>query len=204
MTAQPKPSDPSMEDILASIRRIIADDQAKVSEAEPPAEDPDDVFDLTPEMRNAPEAPAEPAAEEPAPAEEPAEFNNDDLDLLFREVPPEAEPEPAPEPEPAAELPPPEPEPAFVEPVAPLQHFVPQPPPMPPAPELISNDVGAAVSGAFSQLAHTVLSQNARTLDDLVQDMLRPMLKDWIDDNLPALVERLVRAEIERVARGRR
>jgi cell pole-organizing protein PopZ len=48
-----------------------------------------------------------------------------------------------------------------------------------------------------------VLSQNARTLDDLVKDMLRPMLKSWLDDNLPGLVERLVRAEIERVSRGR-
>ena len=52
-------------------------------------------------------------------------------------------------------------------------------------------------------LAHTVLSQNARTLDDLVKEMLRPMLKSWLDDNLPSLVERLVRAEIERVSRGR-
>ncbi len=47
------------------------------------------------------------------------------------------------------------------------------------------------------------LTHNARTLDDLVEDMLRPMLKSWLDDNLPSLVERLVRAEIERVSRGR-
>ena len=45
--------------------------------------------------------------------------------------------------------------------------------------------------------------QNSRTLDDLVQEMLRPMLKNWLDDNLPSMVERLVRAEIERVSRGR-
>ena len=50
-------------------------------------------------------------------------------------------------------------------------------------------------------LAHTVLTQNARTLEDLVKEMLRPMLKAWLDDNLPTLVERLVRAEIERVVR---
>ncbi|XBY46276.1 DUF2497 domain-containing protein [Methyloraptor flagellatus] len=49
----------------------------------------------------------------------------------------------------------------------------------------------------------TVLSSNARTLEDLVQDMLRPMLKGWLDQNLPTMVERLVRAEIERVSRGR-
>ena len=46
--------------------------------------------------------------------------------------------------------------------------------------------------------AHTVLTPERRTLEDLVKDMLRPMLKSWLDDNLPALVERLVRAEIER------
>ena len=68
---------------------------------------------------------------------------------------------------------------------------------------LLSNTARAAVDSAFTSLAHTVLSQNARTLDDLVKDMLRPMLKSWLDDNLPGLVERLVRAEIERVSRGR-
>ncbi len=68
---------------------------------------------------------------------------------------------------------------------------------------LLSTSASAAVDNAFNSLAHTVLSQNARTLDDLVKDMLRPMLKSWLDDNLPSLVERLVRAEIERVSRGR-
>ena len=48
-----------------------------------------------------------------------------------------------------------------------------------------------------------MLVQNARTLEDFVREMLRPMLKTWLDDNLPAMVERLVRAEIERVSRGR-
>ena len=67
---------------------------------------------------------------------------------------------------------------------------------------LLSNTASVAVDNAFTSLAHTVLSQNARTLDDLVKDMLRPMLKAWLDDNLPGMVERLVRAEIERVSRG--
>ena len=48
-----------------------------------------------------------------------------------------------------------------------------------------------------------MLVQNARTLEDLVREMLRPMLKSWLDDNLPSLVERIVKAEIERVSRGR-
>jgi cell pole-organizing protein PopZ len=68
---------------------------------------------------------------------------------------------------------------------------------------LLSRSATAAVDTAFASLTHTVLSQNARTLDDLVKEMLRPMLKSWLDDNLPSLVERLVRAEIERVSRGR-
>ena len=61
----------------------------------------------------------------------------------------------------------------------------------------------AAVDLAFNTLAHTVLVQNSRTLDDLAREMLKPMLKAWLDDNLPNMVERLVRAEIERVSRGR-
>ena len=70
-------------------------------------------------------------------------------------------------------------------------------------PTLMSANTTAAVDSAFNTLAHTVLSENARTLEDLVKEMLRPMLKAWLDDNLPGMVERLVRAEIERVSRGR-
>ncbi|MBZ8132574.1 PopZ family protein [Afifella sp. IM 167] len=69
---------------------------------------------------------------------------------------------------------------------------------------LLSPDSDEAVAGAFSALANTILSKNSRTLEDLVSDMLRPMLRDWLDENLPPLVERLVREEIERVSRGRR
>jgi cell pole-organizing protein PopZ len=68
---------------------------------------------------------------------------------------------------------------------------------------LLSGSAVAAVDSAFNSLARTVLVENARTLEDLVREMLRPMLKSWLDDNLPGLVERLVRAEIERVSRGR-
>jgi cell pole-organizing protein PopZ len=69
---------------------------------------------------------------------------------------------------------------------------------------LLSSNSDSAVAGSFSALAHTILAQNARTLEDLVSEMLRPMLKDWLDENLPMLVERLVQEEIQRVARGRR
>ena len=72
-----------------------------------------------------------------------------------------------------------------------------------PAAQILSHSTVSAVESAFNTLANTVLSNNARTLEDLVKEMLRPMLKSWLDDNLPGLVERIVKAEIERVSRGR-
>jgi hypothetical protein len=69
--------------------------------------------------------------------------------------------------------------------------------------QLLSRQTTAAVDSAFNSLAQTVLVQNARTLEDLVREMLRPLLKSWLDDNLPGMVERIVRSEIERVSRGR-
>ncbi|WP_244606992.1 DUF2497 domain-containing protein [Bosea sp. CS1GBMeth4] len=190
MSAQPKANEPSMEEILASIRRIIADDEKPAAPPEEAAPEPaalapqpqpepveDDVLDLGAEAER---------IEEPAP--EPAAEPADDID--FAEPQAAAPVEPAPEP---------------VQPEA----FVP-PPPAPPQPApvdmtaLISDQTGAAVQSAFGALANTVLSNNARTLEDLVKDMLKPMLKTWLDDNLPSMVERLVRAEIERVARGGR
>ena len=74
----------------------------------------------------------------------------------------------------------------------------------PPARPILSHSTVSAVESAFNSLANTVLSNNARTLEDLVKEMLRPMLKSWLDDNLPGLVERIVKAEIERVSRGGR
>lgn len=56
-----------------------------------------------------------------------------------------------------------------------------------------------AVHCAWDALAQSVLLENVRTLQDLVQEMLRPMLKSWLDDNLPPMVERLVRTEIGQV-----
>ena len=68
---------------------------------------------------------------------------------------------------------------------------------------LLSSSTNSAVDAAFNALARTVLVQNSRTLEDLVKEMMRPMLKSWLDDNLPGMVERLIKAEIERVSRGR-
>jgi cell pole-organizing protein PopZ len=202
MSAQPKPSEPSMEEILASIRRIISDDEAKPAEAPPAAvtdgDDElkallagasaasaadDDVLDLGAEasLIAAPEPEPEPPAEAPA--------ESGDIDFLEA-----AEPAAAAEPEPVlpqASVPPPAPPPAASTPSFDMA-------------QLLSDQTSSAVTSAFGQLAHTVLSNNARTLEDLVKDMLKPMLKSWLDDNLPTMVERLVRAEIERVARGGR
>lgn len=69
---------------------------------------------------------------------------------------------------------------------------------------IISQETSAAVSAAFDSLANTFFAQNSRSIEDLVREMLRPMLKHWLDDNLPGLVERMVRSEIERVSRGGR
>ena len=74
-----------------------------------------------------------------------------------------------------------------------------EPPPFesaePLAQQILSRSTVSAVESAFNSLANTVLSNNARTLEDLVKEMLRPMLKSWLDDNLPGLVERIVKAE---------
>ncbi len=69
------------------------------------------------------------------------------------------------------------------------------------APALMSESAGAQVARSFEELAAIVDGGPRRSLDELAQEMLRPMLQEWLDDNLPTLVERLVREEIERVAR---
>jgi uncharacterized protein len=70
--------------------------------------------------------------------------------------------------------------------------------------QLISREVNNAVHAAFNALTQTVLVNNSRELEDVVRDMLQPMLKIWLDDNLPGMVERLVRVEIEQISRPRR
>ena len=224
MTQTAKAQEPSMEEILASIRRIIADDDA--GKAAKPADAPKP-------------APPPPAAPQPVVGG----TNQSDLDAMLADLdatpqpmpplpePPPAAPPPidvldlteamaAPAPPPAASFrtiaaadvvfterqplppvePPPAPPRAYEEP---QWAAAPPPPPRVPERSLISASTIAAVDSAFNSLAHTVIGQNARTLEDLVKEMLRPMLKSWLDDNLPAVVDRIVRAEIERVSRGR-
>lgn len=260
MTQPAKVTEPSMEEILASIRRIIADDEAKpppveaakpekaAAPAAPPKPQPmnDIPASKVAPAKPAAEKPAPPPAAKPAPAPPPpapaadaGPNNQDDIDALLAGLdaatpaPEMRAPEPEPEPEPDvleltdemamdpvptpappppsfrkveprddlefAEAPPPRPAPAPS--YAPVDFDA---PPVPPQQPILAQSTVSAVESAFNSLAHTVLSSNARTLEDLVKEMLRPMLKSWLDDNLPGLVERIVKAEIERVSRGGR
>jgi cell pole-organizing protein PopZ len=241
MTQPAKVQEPSMEEILASIRRIIADDEAKPAAAEKPASPaaaakPAVMKDIPPSaIAPAPKPaapapkPAPPPPAPPPPAPEPAVSNNqDDIDAMLASLDaatPEADIRPAqPEPEPDVfeltdEMALPEPAPAatfskvepqddieFTEAKASRRQPAYEPPleSAAPARPILSHSTVSAVESAFHSLANTVLSNNARTLEDLVKEMLRPMLKSWLDDNLPGLVERIVKAEIERVSRGGR
>ncbi len=252
MTQPAKVQEPSMEEILASIRRIIADDEAKPAVEKPSspavAAKPEKPAAPAPAakapvMNNIPPSaiptaaaakavpPVKPAPPPPPPPAAAAVSNSqDDIDAMLAgldEATSEAEIRPAlPEVE-VFELtddmavlePPPQPSFKKVEPqddlefsemaAAKAMHRRPafEPPPFEseaPAPQqILSRSTVSAVESAFNSLANTVLSNNARTLEDLVKEMLRPMLKSWLDDNLPGLVERIVKAEIERVSRGR-
>ncbi|BCG80108.1 hypothetical protein MesoLj113b_36500 [Mesorhizobium sp. 113-3-3] len=67
---------------------------------------------------------------------------------------------------------------------------------------ILSEHTGRQVAAAFGELSDAFASRSKKTFDEMAEEMLRPMLQDWLDNNLPTLVERLVREEIERVARG--
>jgi cell pole-organizing protein PopZ len=266
MTQPAKVQEPSMEEILASIRRIIADDETKPAAAEKPASPapapaapapakpaaaaapavkPPVMKDIPPSAIPAaqaaaakappPSPPAKPAPPAAAPAPAPVSNSQDDIDALLNGLDASTTPEEIRPPLPdgdvfeltddmAVALPEPAAQPSFhkIEPEDDLEftesaasravHRQPvyEPPPFesaaPPMPaqQILSRSTVSAVESAFNTLANTVLSNNARTLEDLVKEMLRPMLKSWLDDNLPGLVERIVKAEIERVSRGGR
>lgn len=71
-----------------------------------------------------------------------------------------------------------------------------------PKPAIISERAGRQVAAAFGELSEAFAESRRKSFDEMAEQMLRPMLQDWLDNNLPVLVERLVREEIERVARG--
>lgn len=74
----------------------------------------------------------------------------------------------------------------------------------PPKTAIISEHAGRQVAAAFGELSEAFSATRKKSFDELAEEMMRPMLQDWLDNNLPVLVERLVREEIERVARGGR
>jgi uncharacterized protein len=222
MTQAAKAQEPSMEEILASIRRIIADDDA----AKTPAKAAEPAKPAAAPPRPAAPQPR-PAAAAPPPAASAAN-SQDDIDAMFGSFDaPDTAPAAAPEPaqpdildlteamEASAA------DPAGFQTIdgrADVVFNEPAPPPpvantvtearrqfqqSMPDRSLLAPSTTAAVDSAFNTLAQTVLVKNARTLDEMVAEMLRPMLKAWLDDNLPGMVERIVRDEIERVSRGR-
>jgi cell pole-organizing protein PopZ len=69
---------------------------------------------------------------------------------------------------------------------------------------LLSPEADEAVALSFGALTADLDVRSAELADSMVRDMLRPMVKTWLDENLPTMVERLVREEIQRVARGRK
>ena len=164
--------EPTMEEILASIRRIISEDDVE----QPEEIEEEDGF--PPQPRPEPEL----VEEEPPP-------------------PPRPEPEPEPEPEPT---PAPSPEPKVpeedvldltdrIEPVGDIE------------PALVSDPAAAVAAAAFGHLSASLLMpQDFRTLEDVVRELLRPLLKQWLDENLPAIVEAQVQSEIERISRSGR
>jgi uncharacterized protein len=183
--AKNQQAEPSMEEILASIRRIISEDTdpGKGQGAAPAAAAP---------------------APTPAPAASPAAA-----------APPPPPPQPAPAPADVLELTEMVGDDGKVTDVADKKPAAAPPPPPPPAPEtderLVSSRAATAAAGALAGLAAasrkpeggqpTGLGNGAMTLEEIVRSEMRPILKAWLDENLPPLVERLVQKEIKRITR---
>ncbi len=193
-------NDPSMDDILASIRKIISDDEARaqVSGNAMPATPP---ANMSFEPRPTTGTRAGPTA------------NREDVLLLTDLIEEPKLGAPSSEPEAPTPLPLPR-----IDPVRASE--MPQPNfDTPPAfePSLVASSVAGATASAFDRLNQVVeerkaapeaapaaslpLGNGGKTIEDLVKEMLRPMLKDWIDRSLPPMVERLVEREIARLTR---
>ena len=178
--------EPTMEEILASIRRIISEDDAP---AETAAAAPEPVVEAAPAL--------EPVVE----AAEPAPVEDEVLELTERYEAPAAES--------IGDL-----EVADVAPF-PAAEPAPQPFAAPVYDSLVGESAAASAASAFAGLAATFQKPEApvaapqdmpfvsgNTVEAMVQAMLRPMLKDWLDANLPGIVEAQVRKEVERIARN--
>ena len=197
--------EPTMEEILASIRRIISEDDAPAEtapvaaapEPEPePAPEPEPVvssalMDETPSMEE-PHASEEDVLELTDAYEAPAAESLGDLDISAAEPFPSA---------PVAES-------VFVE--EPVEAYTPEPEPAPAHDSLVGDSAAASAASAFAGFASTIRKPDpidaaggtGPTVDELARALLRPMLKEWLDANLPAIVEAQVRKEVERIARN--
>lgn len=212
-------NDPSMDDILASIRKIISDDEARAQVAanQPVQNQGMPSSQGTPAQGTPAEVPASPG--KPAgPARGPRSNGNSDREdvLLLTDLIEEQEPKlGAAGPRttaPAQPIPLPR-----IDPVRASE--MPQPS-IEPAPDTASPLVGAVVAGvtssAFDRLSQVVkesvpepiaaepgpnLGGGGKTIEEVVKEMLRPMLKEWLDKNLPPMVERMVEREIVRLTR---
>jgi uncharacterized protein len=200
MSEPEKEEEPSMEEILASIRRIISEDDDEEAPAKAEAE-PAPETDLKPDQEPEPEP--EPEAE---PEEDVLELTEDDLedasqddiDSMFDSVDEpeeelvmeEEEPEPEPEVEIAAGG-------LDIDDVDPAKGDE----------VIISDEVSQNIMGEFdalSALLTTGYQGSGNTLEDLVRELLRPILKNWLEENLPPLAERMVAKEIARLARTKK
>jgi cell pole-organizing protein PopZ len=184
-------NDPSMDDILASIRKIISDDEARAQVTSQQAASQFGRPGVVPPF----ETRAEP---KPRPA-------GDDV-LMLTDLIEDSKPGDAPQPQ----IPLPRIDPARAA-------EMPQPSVEPPAePSLVGAGVVGAAASAFARLNQAVqdsvpppaapdpgpsVGGNGKTVEDLVKEMLRPMLKEWLDRNLPPMVERYVEREIVRLTR---
>jgi cell pole-organizing protein PopZ len=191
-----------MEEILASIRRIISEDETPATpEGETAAAPVEGEAEAEPEMLAEPEVEAEPEAE---PESEPGP------EMLAEAAPADPEPE-----EDVLDLTEPVVSVSANESIGDLDVFTPspkaEPAPMPAASapmtdeeSLVSAPAAAAAVSAFGQLASRVgMPPASQTLDDVVRELLRPLLKDWLDANLAGIVQAKVEEEVERLARRR-
>lgn len=183
-----------MEDILASIKRIIAEDNGP-----PPAPS----RARRPVIAREPaDPPPEPSRESAAPAEEAVLELTEPMagDVQPASLPPlppvQADPASA-----ATVQPAPEPTVQHAPPVAPAPAAVGEAAPAPVDP-IVSDTTAVASRHALAALSALVIKPSSgqdNTLDGLVREMLRPMMKEWLDANLPDIVEAMVAREIQRI-----
>ena len=181
--------EPSIEEILSSIRQIISDDDEDATTEETVDEEAAAEPDVAPEP--------EQDVVEPEPEPEPEEPEEEDVFELTEDYL-EEDDEILPEPEPvdldfdaAEDEPAPTPEPVEEKPAAETV----------PDTDILSEKAASAALGGFTKLADSVrLGQGDATIHQIVQDLLKPMLAEWLDDNLPDIIERLVQQELDKLS----